>query len=465
LAALAKVWAEQKSLLANSDSFHEFNLRLQRQWAIETGVIERVYSLDRGITELLIERGIDSIPIPTDATDQDPELVALIIRDHQEAIDGLFSFVSGSRSLSASYVKELHAVMTRHQESSLAVNQFGRQFQAPLLRGQYKQLPNNPVRPDGTIHEYCPPEQVTSEMDRLIELHRLHEEEQVPPEVEAAWFHHRFSQIHPFQDGNGRVARALASLIFIKAGWFPLVVTRDDRERYISALESADQDHLVPLVDQFASLERRAFVNALSVAGDVLRRERVDQVIEAARDTYEKREEALRHEWQKAIDIAKTLHNDALSRMEEVVSKLQDELGHFSGGYHFWVTSEAPEGDRGHWFRWQVVETAKRLNYFANPSLFHAWNRMGLRTESQSEILVSFHGIGREFRGVLVASACFFRREQTESGEREIADVTPVATSVFQINYHDELDEVRKRFETWLEEALTRGLEAWRMGI
>lgn len=54
-------------------------------------------------------------------------------------------------------------------------------------------------------------------------------EMEVSPEVEAAWLHHRFTQIHPFQDGNGRIARLLASLVFIKAGWFPLVVTRDDR--------------------------------------------------------------------------------------------------------------------------------------------------------------------------------------------------------------------------------------------
>ena len=41
----------------------------------------------------------------------------------------------------------------------------------------------------------------------------------VPLEVEAAWLHHRFTQIHPFEDGNGRVARALASLVFIPDGF------------------------------------------------------------------------------------------------------------------------------------------------------------------------------------------------------------------------------------------------------
>lgn len=60
------------------------------------------------------------------------------------------------------------------------------------------------------------------------------------PEVRSAWLHHRFTQIHPFQDGNGRVARALASLVFLREGLFPLVVRESDRVEYIGALETAD---------------------------------------------------------------------------------------------------------------------------------------------------------------------------------------------------------------------------------
>ena len=57
----------------------------------------------------------------------------------------------------------------------------------------------------------------------------------------AAWVRHRFTQIHPFQDGNGRVARLLATLVFSRAEWLPLVVRRDDRVRYLDALEAADK--------------------------------------------------------------------------------------------------------------------------------------------------------------------------------------------------------------------------------
>lgn len=109
-----------------------------------------------------------------------------------------------------------------------------------LIKGDWKKQPNNPLRPDGSVHEYCPPIQVPSEMDQLISWHHRHREIGVSPEVEAAWLHHRFTQIHPFQDGNGRVARCLASLIFIQVGWFPLVITRDTRKGYIEALEEAD---------------------------------------------------------------------------------------------------------------------------------------------------------------------------------------------------------------------------------
>ena len=218
---LAAVWQEQRERLETQDAFVRFHERLHREWAIETGLIERLYAFDRGVTQLLIERGIDAALIPH-GNGRQPESVAAMIEDHQAAVESIFRFVRGERPLSTGYVKEMHALMTRNQAWVEAADAQGRRIsRVELIRGAYKQWPNNPLRPDGTIHEYCPPEHVAAEMDRLIELHERHMN--VPPEVEAAWLHHRFTQIHPFQDGNGRIARALATLVFVKAGWFPLV--------------------------------------------------------------------------------------------------------------------------------------------------------------------------------------------------------------------------------------------------
>src|ERR1700761_6391122 len=220
LESLFQVWSDRKIEFGDSDSVKNFSVQLAREWAIETGIIEGVYTLDRGITQTLIERGINSAYIPHDATNHDPELVARTIQAHAEVLDGLFAFIRGERDLTTGYVKELHAALLRYEDTVVVFDRLGNKFETALEKGAYKTQPNNPRRPDGSLHEYCPPEHVASEMDRLIELHRQHETRRVPAHIEAAWLHHAFTQIHSFQDGNGRVARTLASLVGIKSGFF-----------------------------------------------------------------------------------------------------------------------------------------------------------------------------------------------------------------------------------------------------
>ncbi len=264
LTSLLKVWQEQRNELESEGLTGKFSERLHREWAIETGVIEGVYSLDRGTTEVLLEHGIDARYIPTSATDKDPEFVAQVIQDHEAVLDGLFDFVKGNRVLTVGYIKELHAALLRRQRVTTMKDQFGELIEVSVEPGAYKKLPNNPRRTDGTIYEYCPPEHVASEMDRLMELHDAHAGLNVPPEIESAWLHHRFAQIHAFTDGNGRVARAIASIVLIKAGGFPLVIRREDRARYIDALELADSGTLAPFVGLVAQGQREALIEVLS---------------------------------------------------------------------------------------------------------------------------------------------------------------------------------------------------------
>ncbi len=277
LESLASIWRERASKRKDEGALKEFNQRLSREWSIETGIIENLYTLDRGITVLLIEQGLEASLIPHGASDKPAVEVVAILRDHQEVLEGLFDFVASRRRLSTSYIKELHQALTRHQRSVQALNDdLGRLIDVELLRGDWKRLPNNPTRPDGSIHEYCPPEQVAPEMERLVEMYHRHQEEGVPCEVEAAWLHHRFTQIHPFQDGNGRMARALASLVFIQSGWFPLIINRDIRAEYIAALQRADRGDLSALVELFADRQKRSLVRALSISERVPGKHRSD---------------------------------------------------------------------------------------------------------------------------------------------------------------------------------------------
>ena len=59
---LRRQWLEVKEAKLRVESstpqaYSRFNEELSREWAIETGIIEGLYELDRGITQTLIRRG------------------------------------------------------------------------------------------------------------------------------------------------------------------------------------------------------------------------------------------------------------------------------------------------------------------------------------------------------------------------------------------------------------------------
>ena len=464
LPALMSVWNEHRGQLSERQ-VAEFNGRLNREWAIETGIIERIYTLDEGTTRLMIEQGIDASLIAHDDNGRSPELIAGIIRDHQEAVEWLFEVVRQARPLSTSFVKELHHLMTRKQDYAEGVDMFGRATRIKLRHGAYKQRPNNPTRDDGKTHQYCPPEHVAAEMDRLISFHREHIAPVVPHDLSAAWLHHRFLQIHPFQDGNGRVARAVASLVLIRAAWFPLVVNRKDRPKYINTLEAADTGDLRPLTELIGSLQKRACLAGLSILGEVQREgARLDQMLDSLGEKYQTRDPGQRADAGQAKRTSTHLRAIAETRFNDVRAGLESR-DFTAPERRVFVDTTGDDSERHFWHRYQVVETAGRLDYFANMRDYHDWVRIVFVTESgQSEILLSFHTVGRDYGGFVGASMCFYRKQKTEGTgiEQQVIELQPVSDDPFQINDNEPLDAAVRRFGPWLEEALFMGLDQWR---
>jgi Fic family protein len=65
---------------------------------------------------------------------------------------------------------------------------------------------------------------------------------QMHPMVKATVFHHRFVWIHPFFfDGNGRTVRLLFNLLMMKDGYPPAIILRNDRKKYYTALNEANE--------------------------------------------------------------------------------------------------------------------------------------------------------------------------------------------------------------------------------
>jgi Fic family protein len=61
------------------------------------------------------------------------------------------------------------------------------------------------------------------------------------PALAASVVHTWLTHIHPFTDGNGRVARLLANLVLLRAAWPPLIVRDTDRLQYLESLRHSDK--------------------------------------------------------------------------------------------------------------------------------------------------------------------------------------------------------------------------------
>jgi Fic family protein len=455
LSALVPVWKSLRQALQGTPAMKTFNDRLARAWAVETGILERLYTVDRGVTNLLIEQGFDASLIPHGSSDRSPEELVEILKAHGEALNGLFAFVSGARPFGASFIKELHVVLTRAQDSVLAVDESGHQFHAPLLRGQWKALPNNPRRSDGTTFVYCPPMQVDSEMDRFVLLRDAHEG--IAPEVRSAWIHHRFTQIHPFQDGNGRVARALATLEFLKDDLLPLVIDRDDRSDYISALERADTGDLRPLIDLFAKLERGALLRAMSLAEATLHEAANIQRSAASlarhlRTSYLAPQVAV----QQAGIVASGLMDIVSERLAETMKTLEAQFRENQVSVE--VSFARSDEENNHFFQAQIIQVANKFDYFANTRSRRWWARLHLRDHFRTDLIVSAHAVGYSPQGAMACTVFLNERLERQIGESPEWKVTVACDAPFTFSHATDVGYLKPSFEDWLNRSITLGL-------
>ncbi len=232
-------------------------LRLERSMAIETGVIEGLYNPSHGVTQTLLREGFRAKHVRRQGVDVEPEHLVTVLQDHMAAADMVYGFLREDRPITRHAMRELHARITAHQETHTAIDMLGRRVQRPLRRGVWKDFPNNPTQPDGTVHLYAPPEQVDSQLDLLLEQYGAYEPIRHPL-LTGAWLHHRFMQIHPFADGNGRTGRVLLNWHLIRNGWLPILVHRQDRGAYLHGMQKADAGDLSVLIDFLIAMARKA---------------------------------------------------------------------------------------------------------------------------------------------------------------------------------------------------------------
>ena len=107
-------------------------------------------------------------------------------------------------------------------------------------------------------------------MDDLIAFLNLNlqdKEKKEHPVKTAAFMHHKLVEIHPFTDGNGRVARLLTNLFLVKEGYPPIVLRKEERGKYYRFLRLADGGNLEPFANFIAKSVDESLTLYLAIFG------------------------------------------------------------------------------------------------------------------------------------------------------------------------------------------------------
>lgn len=207
-----------------------------RAAAIDTGAIEGLYQVDRGFTMSVAFQTLAWEHALGERGEGVRELFEAQLAGYELAIDA----VTGKTPLSDAWLRSLHEQICAPQARYRVLTPMGWQEQA-LQRGHYKAFPNHVRLADGSYHAYAPVADVAPEMRRLFDQLRTPAFAEAHPVEQTTYTHYALTAVHPFADGNGRVARALGSVYLYKDLSIPLVIYANQRAAYFDSLARADE--------------------------------------------------------------------------------------------------------------------------------------------------------------------------------------------------------------------------------
>jgi Fic family protein len=188
----------------------------------------------------------------------------LDIRGHDDVVTFLAGFVQRKEILTEAIIRELHKILLHEPYKVQAKTRDGGITSKLVKLGEYKTEPNFVVTPSGTIKEFSLPQDTPAGMHSLMEWFRkTTTDKDLHPIIFASIFHNKFTQIHPFDDGNGRMARILLNLILMQNNLLPVVIKLQNRDAYIAALTKADvgeENDLIALVAEAEVYSQELFL-------------------------------------------------------------------------------------------------------------------------------------------------------------------------------------------------------------
>ena len=143
--------------------------------------------------------------------------------------------------LTQHFIRTLHKTLLREDYTVYRTLPGGVQTSYVIHAGQYKTRPNSVITRYGDRFEYASPEETPALMSDLVDWYNDAERSGKFTPIElAAIFHYRYIRIHPFEDGNGRIARLMVNYILTRHDYPMIVVRSRKKKQYIEALHRTD---------------------------------------------------------------------------------------------------------------------------------------------------------------------------------------------------------------------------------
>jgi len=196
--------AEAKGIIDHAKILPQHELRLRRQAVIRmthhSTEIEGNQLNIHQVEALYAKKKIDA-----------PDRDIYEVKNYLNALKFIEKTVAGKKSITEKIILKIHKLVT---EKTLA----------PQFSGHYRSGPIYVVRrrlgaPQETLYTGPDAKQVSKLMGEFVNWLKESDEKKINPVIAAAVAHLEIAAIHPFNDGNGRTARALATLILYQRGY------------------------------------------------------------------------------------------------------------------------------------------------------------------------------------------------------------------------------------------------------
>ncbi len=236
-------WVKAQPLAAANGDLLWRKLRLE--WNYNSNHIEG-NTLTYGETELLLIFGQTA----GDHTMREYEEM----KSHDVAIEHIRQLAQAEQLISEADIRSLNHLILKESFWKPAITADGSETRKQVTPGEYKTSPNNVRTVTGEIFQFADPLDTPSKMQQLVSWlqARLTARDIPIPEL-ISKLHHDFVLIHPFDDGNGRVARLLVNYVLLREGFPPVIIKSRDKANYLAAIRKADVGDLAAFTTYLAN--------------------------------------------------------------------------------------------------------------------------------------------------------------------------------------------------------------------